>query len=99
LVNSENTKSGGAPFDPHPLLQHTVGNLVYSIVFGKEYEIDDPIWKWLQHLQEEGTKMIGVAGPMNFLPWLRCVRRAVFTSVFADVIDPFQVRSQVQEYD
>jgi len=72
LIKEENAKGAGSdPFDPSPLLQHTLGIVVYLMVFGKEYEIDDPIWKWLQHLQEEGTKLIGVAGPLNFLPWLR----------------------------
>jgi ecdysteroid 25-hydroxylase len=59
------------PFDSLPQMQHCLGSLVYSLVFGVKYEQDDPLWKWLQHLQEEGTKLIGVAGPLNFLPWLR----------------------------
>jgi hypothetical protein len=59
------------PLDSLPLMQHCLGSLVYSLVFGVKYEQEDPLWKWLQHLQEEGTKLIGVAGPMNFLPWLR----------------------------
>lgn len=52
-------------------LHHCVGNLVNSIVFGKTYEEDDQVWKWLRHLQEEGVKHIGIAGPLNFLPILR----------------------------
>jgi ecdysteroid 25-hydroxylase CYP306A1 len=44
-----------------------------SLVFGVVYEENDSIWKWLQHAQEEGTKLIGVAGPINFLPFLRLV--------------------------
>jgi hypothetical protein len=62
---------GDEPFDSLPLMQHCLGSLVYSLVFGVKYEQEDPLWKWLQHLQEEGTKLIGVAGPLNFLPWLR----------------------------
>lgn len=43
------------------------------LTFGKSWAIDDPTWVWLQELQEEGTKHIGVSGPLNFLPFLRCV--------------------------
>ena len=42
-----------------------------SIVFGKTYDEDDELWKWLQLMQEEGVKHIGVSGPLNFLPLLR----------------------------
>lgn len=42
-----------------------------NLVFGTVYNEDDEIWKWLRDLQEEGVKHIGVAGPLNFLPFLR----------------------------
>ncbi|KAK1122009.1 hypothetical protein K0M31_009857 [Melipona bicolor] len=59
------------PIDPLDTLHHCMGNLVNSIVFGKTYEEEEQVWKWLRHLQEEGVKQIGVAGPLNFLPFLR----------------------------
>lgn len=41
------------------------------IIFGKAWSRQDPTWLWLQSLQEEGIKHIGVAGPLNFLPIFR----------------------------
>ncbi|KAI4500834.1 hypothetical protein M0802_004045 [Mischocyttarus mexicanus] len=58
-------------FDPNETLHHCVGNLMNDLVFGKTYDEDDPVWNWLRNLQEEGVKHIGVAGPLNFLPFLR----------------------------
>ncbi|XP_061940168.1 cytochrome P450 306a1 isoform X2 [Apis cerana] len=64
-------RAANGPIDPLDTLHHCLGNLINSIVFGKTYEEEDQIWKWLRHLQEEGVKQIGVAGPLNFLPFLR----------------------------
>lgn len=50
---------------------HHVGNTMNQLIFGLTYQEDDGTWRWLRHLLEEGTKLVGVAGPLNFLPCLR----------------------------
>ncbi|XP_029177903.1 cytochrome P450 306a1 [Nylanderia fulva] len=71
--------------DPMETLHHCVGNLINDVVFGKIYEEDDEVWKWLRHLQEEGVKHIGVAGPLNFLPLLRFLPR--YGKIMTSIID------------
>ncbi|KAF7992669.1 hypothetical protein HCN44_005013 [Aphidius gifuensis] len=59
--------------DPLEILHHCIGNLMNDIVFGKVYNENDETWKWLRFLQEDGIKHIGIAGPLNFLPFLRFI--------------------------
>ncbi|XP_057667309.1 cytochrome P450 306a1 isoform X1 [Diorhabda carinulata] len=61
----------GREVDIFPGLRHSLGSAVYLIVFGKSWSRDDDLWKYLLYLQEEGPKYMGIAGPLNFLPFLR----------------------------
>ncbi|XP_076251779.1 cytochrome P450 enzyme phantom isoform X2 [Rhynchophorus ferrugineus] len=59
------------PIDPLRPLRHCLGSIINEIVFGRSWERGNETWEELQELQEEGLKYIGIAGPLNFLPFLR----------------------------
>ena len=42
-----------------------------EVIFGMRYSLKSDMWKWLQLVREEGIKLIGVCGVVNFLPVLR----------------------------
>uniref|UniRef100_A0A182YEM7 Cytochrome P450 n=1 Tax=Anopheles stephensi TaxID=30069 RepID=A0A182YEM7_ANOST len=69
-INSRASKEKHG-FNPSAIIHHTLGNLLNDLVFGIKYEKSDTTWKYLQHLQEEGVKHIGVSMAVNFLPLLR----------------------------
>ncbi|XP_024081341.1 cytochrome P450 306a1 isoform X2 [Cimex lectularius] len=61
----------GKAEDPHNILLHSIGNVINLVVFGKTWAYDDPQWIWLRRLLADGIKLIGIVGPVNFLPFLR----------------------------
>nr|AQM57053.1 cytochrome P450 CYP306A2 [Sogatella furcifera] len=71
ITDTETSATSGVEFSP--FLTHSIGNVMNVIIFGREFAYDDPTWKLLKHLSEEGVKLIGVAGPLNFLPFLRVI--------------------------
>lgn len=71
LCISELSKFPSQEINPLHILTNTVGNIVNDFVFGITYDWDDKTWKYLQHLQEEGVKLVGVGAGANFLPILK----------------------------
>merc|ERR1712032_88286 len=59
------------PITLGPILGHVVGNMMNQLIFGMRYSSEDTLWQKLQHLRDEGIKMIGVCGIVNFLPIVR----------------------------
>uniref|UniRef100_A0A6A7G0Z9 Cytochrome P450 306a1-like n=3 Tax=Hirondellea gigas TaxID=1518452 RepID=A0A6A7G0Z9_9CRUS len=94
--------------DPTQALLHSLGNSMNLLVFGIEYSRDDPVWLRLQELLHEGTKLIGVASAVNFLPWLRFlphyrriidfikVNQVKSHAVYQDLIEQFQAAQAEQ---
>ncbi|KAL6263135.1 hypothetical protein P5V15_005936 [Pogonomyrmex californicus] len=83
--------------DPLETLHHCLGNLMNDLVFGKVYENHDEVWKYLRYLQEEGVKHIGVAGPLNFLPFLRFLPRykKIMTLLIGGKIKTHQIYQKI----
>ncbi|XP_066246355.1 cytochrome P450 306a1 [Euwallacea similis] len=69
LINSLLKTS--TPIDPEDIFRHHLGSVINEIVFGTYYEMNNNQWMWLQNMQKVGTELIGIAAPLNFLPFLR----------------------------
>lgn len=66
-------EASGTPIDLPYMLSDSLGNVVNEIIFGYKYPSDDKTWKWFRQIQEEGCHEMGVAGAVNFLPFVRYV--------------------------
>ncbi|XP_064210742.1 cytochrome P450 306a1 isoform X1 [Tribolium castaneum] len=99
LVQHIKSLGESVTLDPLDSLRHSLGSAINQMVFGKCWSRDDATWKWLQHLQEEGTKHIGVAGPLNFLPLLRFLPKSKQTINFLTegIRDTHQIYREIIE--
>ncbi|CAG5012501.1 unnamed protein product [Parnassius apollo] len=64
-------EASGTPIDLTYMLTDSLGNVVNEIIFGYKYPSEDKTWKWFRQIQEEGCHEMGVAGAVNFLPFVR----------------------------
>ncbi|XP_075969403.1 cytochrome P450 enzyme phantom [Anticarsia gemmatalis] len=66
-------KAGGSPMDLPRMLSNSLGNVVNEIIFGFKFPPEDKTWHWFRQIQEEGCHEMGVAGVVNFLPFVRFI--------------------------
>lgn len=53
------------------MISNSLGNVINDIIFGFKYPLEDQTWTWFRQIQEEGCHEMGVAGVVNFLPFVR----------------------------
>ncbi|XP_045211516.2 cytochrome P450 2D26-like [Mercenaria mercenaria] len=58
----------GEPTAMDAIMQKLVGNVIYSIIFGKRYEYDDPNFDMVRSLTNVAVSGSGAVGIANFLP-------------------------------
>ncbi len=65
-------------FDPHYAVMCTVSNVVASLVYGKRFQYDDPVFIKLMDIMETSFKIVGNSGPLTVFPILRHLPGDVF---------------------
>ncbi|XP_018425165.1 PREDICTED: cytochrome P450 2K1-like [Nanorana parkeri] len=62
----------GKPFDTNIIMNSAVSNVICSIIFGKRFEYDDPVFKKLVGIIGENAKLLGTPKLMmfNFFPYI-----------------------------
>ncbi|CAH2237600.1 cytochrome P450 306a1 [Pararge aegeria] len=63
----------GSPIPLPNMISNSLGNVINDIIFGFKFPLDDKTWKWFRQIQEEGCHEMGVAGVVNFLPFIRFI--------------------------
>ncbi|XP_041976934.1 cytochrome P450 306a1 [Aricia agestis] len=71
----------GSPVDLSTLITHSLGNVVNDLIFGCKFPPHDKVWHWLREIQEEGCHEMGVAGAVNFLPFVRFISPSTQKSI------------------
>ncbi|CAB3242030.1 unnamed protein product [Arctia plantaginis] len=66
-------KAGSSAMDLSHMLSNSLGNVVNEIIFGFKFPPEDKTWHWFRQIQEEGCHEMGVAGVVNFLPFVRFI--------------------------
>ncbi|XP_050666565.1 cytochrome P450 306a1 [Leptidea sinapis] len=69
--------ASGSPIDLSKWIMDSLGNVVNDIIFGYKFPPDSKTWLWLREIQEEGCNEMGVAGAVNFLPFLRFISPSI----------------------
>ncbi|XP_069129054.1 cytochrome P450 2B4-like [Argopecten irradians] len=66
-------KQQGQPINPEYCLQACVANIICAISFGKRFEHGEPVFVELVNLIQENLSLIGPAGVLNVMPFLRYI--------------------------
>ncbi|RZC36682.1 p450 domain containing protein, partial [Asbolus verrucosus] len=77
LIEHIGSKGGQVVPKLTEILVHNVGSIISRITLGKSWSRDDPTWRTLLGLLDEGSRLMGVAAPLNFLPFLRNYREII----------------------
>ncbi|XP_025099198.1 LOW QUALITY PROTEIN: cytochrome P450 2F3-like [Pomacea canaliculata] len=97
----------GQPQEPGPDDQVSVSNNICSIVFGKRFEYDDPVFNSYMHTLEENAREAGSASIVQTFPFLRFIPgdpfgvRKLFES-FARILNTFVkpfIERHIEDYD
>ncbi|XP_050345059.1 cytochrome P450 306a1 isoform X1 [Nymphalis io] len=64
-------QTSGSTVDLSNMITHSLGNVINDIIFGFKFPLEDKTWYWFRKIQEEGCHEMGVAGVVNFLPFVR----------------------------
>ena len=63
--------NSGQPYDPAPLINKTVSNVINNVIFGRRYAYDDPCF--VRHVEtlEANMRILGNCGALSVFPFLK----------------------------